>query len=136
MPLELPEGESLLIRTDFTDDAAWAATCEAACAPDPDDGFQAHLTCFDAKELDGASVDDLVALKRDYFFVADSHTMTDPEHPILAVAADPDDDVEPGTSFRVVPSVMWGVENNLSLGNMAFEEFLEAAIDGCFRGFS
>jgi hypothetical protein len=58
--------------------------------------------------------------------------MTDPEHPVLVV----DLYSEPGRSFRVVPSEMWGVENNLSLANMDFEEFADAVDrDGVFRGF-
>jgi hypothetical protein len=43
---------------------------------------------------------------------------------------------DPGRTFRVIPSEMWGVENNLSLSNMDFFEFADAADeDGVFRGF-
>jgi hypothetical protein len=43
---------------------------------------------------------------------------------------------KPGRTFRVFPSQAWGVENNLSIANMGFEEFLESAgKDGIFRGF-
>jgi hypothetical protein len=43
---------------------------------------------------------------------------------------------EPGRTFRVVPSELWAVENNLSLSNMDFEEFAEAVDgDGVFRAF-
>ncbi|WP_235010203.1 hypothetical protein [Mycobacterium sp. 3519A] len=136
MPVELPSDLSLLIRTDFTDDNAWRAVCKAACAPDPEHGFRAFLTCIDDPELDGATVESLIPLVRNYFFVVDNHTITDPEHPILAVAGDPDDDLDPGTSFRVIPSAMWSPENNLSLGNMLFEDFVDAAGDGVFRGFA
>ena len=42
----------------------------------------------------------------------------------------------PGRSFRVVLPEVWGVENNLRLANMDFEDFLRAVgSDGVFRGF-
>jgi len=62
----------------------------------------------------------------------DRVALTDPEHPILVV----DLMDQPGRTFRVIPSEAWGVENNLSIANMGFEEFAEAADeDGVFRGF-
>ena len=43
---------------------------------------------------------------------------------------------EPGRTFRVIPSEMWSVENNLSIANMDFAEFADAVDeDGVFRGF-
>ncbi|WBC08931.1 hypothetical protein [Micromonospora sp. WMMA1947] len=43
---------------------------------------------------------------------------------------------EPGRWFRVLPAEMWSVEDNLSIGNMDFFEFADAADpDGVFRGF-
>jgi hypothetical protein len=42
----------------------------------------------------------------------------------------------PGRSFRVIVQELWGVENNLSLANMDFEEFADSCDpDGVFRGF-
>jgi hypothetical protein len=42
---------------------------------------------------------------------------------------------EPGRTFRVIPSEMWGIENNLSTSNMGFDEFAVLADkDGIFRG--
>ena len=36
-----------------------------------------------------------------------------------------------------MPSEMWGVENNLSIANLEFDEFVDAADpDGVFRDFS
>jgi hypothetical protein len=46
------------------------------------------------------------------------------------------DFVELGRTFRVIPSEMWDVENNLSLANMDFPEFAgSTGPDGIFRGF-
>jgi hypothetical protein len=65
-------------------------------------------------------------------FVADGVTMREGEHPVLVIdLAD-----QPGRSFRVIPSEMWSVENNLSLANMDFDEFADAVdAAGIFRGF-
>ena len=42
----------------------------------------------------------------------------------------------PEQTFRVIPSELWSVENNLSLANMDFEEFAGAAgAEGVFLGF-
>ena len=128
---------ALLLRTDFSDDAAWRALCEAVERPS-DDGFQANVDCVSDPAYDGLTVGQLVTLaanERDCFFfafVADHTTFSTPEQPILVV----DLHDRPGRTFRVVPREMWGVENNLSLANMDYEEFAESVdADGVFRGF-
>jgi hypothetical protein len=141
--IELPDDESLLIRTDFSDDDAWRAVREAACAPNPD-GFQADLGFVDDRQLDGASVQTLLTVvDRGYFFVADTRTIADPEHPILVVNNEaPFDDDDPeftvprGATFHVIPSHLVDPESNLRIANMDFVEFADAADDdGVFRGF-
>jgi hypothetical protein len=38
--------------------------------------------------------------------------------------------------LRTIPSEMWGIENNLSISNMDFEDFSNVVDeDGVFRGF-
>jgi uncharacterized small protein (DUF1192 family) len=142
--IEFPEDGSLLIRTDFSDDDVWRVVCEAACAPTNPDGFEAYFGFVDDRQLDGATVEALLdVVDQGYFFVADTRTITDPEHPILVVNNDdPFDDDDPeftlprGATFRVVPSEAWGPENNLSLANMDFEDFANSTDDdGVFRGF-
>ncbi|MFO1044317.1 MAG: hypothetical protein U0941_21235 [Planctomycetaceae bacterium] len=65
-------------------------------------------------------------------FVADRFAFSNTELPVLVV----DLYHEPGRSFRVIPSEMWGVENNLSLANMDYEDFADHTDpDGVFRGF-
>jgi hypothetical protein len=67
-----------------------------------------------------------------FVFVVDALTVQHPEHPVLVI----DLFAEPGRTFRVIPSSMWSVENNLSIGNMDFEEFADSVgADGIFRGF-
>jgi len=65
-------------------------------------------------------------------FVVDHTTMTHEEHPVVVL----DLWREPGRTFRVIPSQVWSVENNLSIANMDFFEFANnVGDDGIFRGF-
>jgi len=130
------DGKSLLLRTDFSDDAAWASLCEAVQLPS-EEGFVANVQCVSDSAYSGLTVERLLALKpkesdHSFIFIADVDCFTNAEHPILVV----DLNWEPGRTFRVIPSEMWGVENNLSLSNMEFHEFADnAGTDGVFRGF-
>ncbi|MFZ2527180.1 MAG: hypothetical protein WAX14_05930 [Rhodococcus sp. (in: high G+C Gram-positive bacteria)] len=141
---EYLEDESLLIRTDFTDAAAWRDIAVAATAPIPQgDGteFAAYLTCIDNPDYDGLTVDGLLDAIGEpppyYVFLVDAETVNNPEMPIVAVYTGPDEPQRPrGRTFRVVPAEMCGVENNLSIANMDFESFADSADeDGVFRGF-
>ena len=132
----LPKTEdSLVLRTDFSDDAAWDALCAAIQEPN-EEGFKAYVYCVSDPAYGGLTVEELVALARGgdktFAFVADRTTFTDLERPILVV----DLYEESGRTFRVIPREMWGVQNNLSLANMDFEEFADSVdSDGVFRGF-
>jgi hypothetical protein len=134
---KLPKTDSsLLLRTDFSDDAAWAALCEAVQEPS-EEGFQARLDCINDTAYDRLTVEQLVALAPKggdltFAFIADRIALTNPERPVLVV--DLYDD--PGRTFRVIPREIWGIENNLSIANMDYNEFAEHADpDGVFRGF-
>ncbi|MFH5229908.1 DUF6924 domain-containing protein [Antrihabitans spumae] len=139
------DGESLLIRTDFSDDAAWRSAALAALAPPPgNDDFGAALTCIDNREYDRLTVDHLLALIAHhptyYAFLFDNQTITDPEQTVLVVDTSPNDD-DPerprGRTFRTIPEKMFAIEANLSLANMDFGEYADAADkDGVFRGFA
>jgi hypothetical protein len=126
----------LVVRTDFSDDAAWKQVC--ARIEEPVDDFRAYVSFLDDHRFANLATEILLALVSEdsdhsFFFVVDSLTVSSPEHPILAV----DCLDQPGRTFRVVPREMWSVENNLSLSNMGFEEFAESVDeDGVFRGFS
>lgn len=136
-------GDSLLIRTDFGDDSKWREAAAAAMAPGEGENsdFSACLTCIDNPENNGLSIPDLLERIGDhppyYVFLADHTTITDPEHPILAVDTGPEDfGSTRGQTVRVIPSQMWSIENNLSISNMDFDEFVESADqDGVYRGF-
>jgi hypothetical protein len=126
----------VLLRTDFSDDAVWAALCKDAQAPS-DENFQANIDCVSNPSFDGLAVEQAVALAQNgsshsFAFMADRLTVTDPERPVLVV----DLAHEPGRTFRVIPSQTWAVENNLTLANMEYSEFADNVDpDGVFRGF-
>jgi hypothetical protein len=128
---------ALLLRTDFSSDAEWAALCEAVQKPS-DEGFAAMVACVSDVAYDGLTVDQMVALTpadggRGFAFIADQTTFSTAERPVLVV----DLYDKPGRTFRVIPREMWGVENNLSLANMDYDEFADSVDrDGIFRGFS
>jgi hypothetical protein len=127
---------SLVLRTDFSDDAAWDAVHDAvdAAAEFP------NATYVSDPRFDGVSIQALVdeeaAAEGDdkaiQVFLADKTTMTDPSHPLLAV----DLYDEPGRTLRV--PVQWYAEisANLCIANMDFAEYADVADgSGTFRGF-
>lgn len=127
--------DSLLVRTDFSDEEAWQSLCREVQQPVGE--FQASMRFVNDRAFEGASVGELVDRGIDagksFLLVADRRAMGRPEHQVLAI------DIlhDPGCSFRFVPSVAWSVENNLSLANMDFAEFARAVgEDGVFRGFT
>lgn len=131
---------ALLVRTNFNDDAAWHDVCAAATAPvdaGGGDTFTAAVECVSDPRFDGLTVDQLLSFtpkgfEPSFVFLVDAETIGHDEHPIVVV----DLHQEYGRTFRVVPSEMWSVENNLSLANMDFSEFADAVdSDGLFRGF-
>jgi hypothetical protein len=127
--------DSVLIRTDFSDEAAWQSLCRELEKPSGE--FQAYLTFVSDPSFDKAAIQQLIDAGiesgRSFLLIADRETIEDPEHKVMAVDLSED----PGRSFRFMPSVAWSVENNLSLANMDFFEFAEAVgEDGVFRGFA
>lgn len=126
--------DALVVRTDFSDDAAWRAVC--AAISEPVEGFLAYVQFVDDPAFSGASVDRLVELGRDiaksFLIAADAETMRSAERTLLVL----DLMVEPGRTFRAVPSAIQSVENNLSIANMDFREFADNVDpDGVFRMF-
>jgi hypothetical protein len=126
---------ALVLRTDFSDAAAWEALC--AAIEEPVGEFKAYVEFVSDPVFNSISLEQLLSLvpedsNHTYMFVVDRMALLQPEHPILVV----DLYTEPGRTFRVVPAEMWGIENNLSIANMDFAEFAdEADADGVFRGF-
>ncbi|MFJ9799404.1 DUF6924 domain-containing protein [Streptomyces sp. NPDC101145] len=137
MPLPAPEDlTSTVLRTDFCDDAAWAAVRAAIDAADG----SPHATYVSDPRFAGAGVgaliDEEAAAGEDdkltYVFLADAATMTDPSHPLLAV----DLYDEPGRTFRVPARWYPEVSANLTIANLDFADFADASDgSGTFRGW-
>jgi hypothetical protein len=137
---DLPDTEdSLVLRTDFSDDDAWTGICREIQAPYGEDEFRAYVTCVSDPAFEGLSISELTALflrsSHSFMFVVDRRALTDAEHPILVMAPD-EEQSKLKPTFRVIPSKMWAVQNNLDLANMDYEDYANNAdADGVFRGF-
>ncbi|MFE0652477.1 DUF6924 domain-containing protein [Streptomyces sp. NPDC059534] len=137
--MDLPEPEdltSLVLRTDFSSAAAWEAV-RAAIDDSHENPFATYVSDHAFKGVSVQALVDADAAADDddalcYLFVADALTMTDEEHSLLAV----DLYDEPGRTFRVPPRWYADVSANLTISNMDFAEFADAAdASGTFRGF-
>src|SRR5262245_39966578 len=134
--MTIPETQNaLVLRTDFSDDLAWERICAAIRAPVGD--FQAYVDCLSDRNSEGVTEQNLPEIvstfsRHRFIVLVDEMALRHPEHPVLAV----DLRHEPGRNFRIIPSEMWGLENNLSIANMDFFEFADNVDpDGIFRGF-
>jgi hypothetical protein len=133
--------EAIVLRTDFADDAAWDAVCTTIRTPVRvfgfPIGFNANVSFVDDVAYRDLSTAQILALfgpdaNHAFVIVVDRTAIADPDHAVLVI-----DLLEPpGRTFRAVPSTVQSIENNLSIANMDFEEFADAAdADGVFRGF-
>lgn len=107
----------------------WSALT-AAVETENDDGFRAYVQYFTEERFVGAKEADLRAGFKEtaLILVADDKAFADPTFPILCV--DPDGH---SPSFRVAVKDLWIVENNVSIGNLLFEEIVEdQVVDGRF----
>ena len=133
--LDYDPDASLLVRTDYTDDAAWEKLVIDANKPYGPDGFSAYFSCISDEAFDGLSAVDLERVDGDaqVVFAADRFSMVGDERTLVVVGRQQD----AGRSFRVPLREAWGPENNLRLANMDFADFSRATDpDGVFRGFA
>ena len=128
--------DPLVIRTNFEKEVDWnkikselSATYEL--------GFNAFVEFLDNPKYVDYSIEQIIIetqnnYNHDFIFVVDKLTFSNNEHTVLCI----DLAVDKGKSFRVAPSAVWIVENNLTISNMDFEEFyLNCDKAGIFRGF-
>jgi hypothetical protein len=155
-PMDEPpySSEQWVIRTDFSDDAAWSRVRGLIAAPQEDVAvtYRAYVKFISDEANAGKKPHDLIrALPDDYpgffCFIVDRECLTNPEHPVLVVGFYPSDsksfDREPRNTppgdirtFRALPAQIQAIQNNLDIANMDFEDFGGAADkDGVFRGF-
>lgn len=135
-PIPLTE-EALVLRTDFTNQAAWERIAAAVQKPVGFFRFRANLNFLDDPAYSGITKEQLLELiPKDYnhsfIMVVDAFTIARADHPLLIL----DLYGEVGNEFRAIPSQIQGIENNLSIANMDFEDFSGSVDkDGVFRGF-
>jgi len=135
----------IVVRTDFSDDAAWRTVTTALKAPASDLLELDHIFVDDPLWA-GARADEVraaaPALNEGVVYLADATTMRAP-HPLLAVCTATGAETrwsflnEHRTEFRVLPGGLVDVSANLSIANMAFAEFAAMAVadpDGWYRG--
>jgi len=134
----LPDTKDVLVlRTDFSNDGKWERVCNLIAEPSPEDGFKAVVDFLSEKKFNGLESKELLTgiaknYKHFFIFIVDGTTIAHREHPVLCI----DLKDNPGDTLRVIPSEMWGIESNLSISNMDFEEFKSSVDpDGVFRGF-
>lgn len=135
----IPDTEySLVLRTDFSDQAAWDRICTEIRKPVSIFRFVAYVEFLDDVEYADITKEQLLKLlpphyNHSFIIVADRTTITHPEHPLLVI--DLFDDSK--RDFRAVPKQIQAIENNLSIANMDFEDFADNVDkDGIFRGFA
>jgi hypothetical protein len=149
----------LLIRTDFSDDAAWQ-TIRAAVMKIPPD-LRENIEIMKAVNAAGGAdvseydqsgefvhimadpqyadcttqqVLDQVAKNSQNacLFIVDRRTITDPDHPILVI----DLSRPRGRTFRTIPSEVWAIAANLEITNLDWEDFADNVdSDGIYHGF-
>ncbi|MFF1733853.1 DUF6924 domain-containing protein [Streptomyces sp. NPDC058247] len=140
------EFAALIIRTNYDDEAAWRAVVAEASRPWGTDGeFEALVHLVDDPTWAGVTPDAvLAAVRRDeelsVVFVADGATMQSAHHALLALNLPIEDedldpmyyqeliDSPPAREFRTTPAAVHDVHANLSLANLDFEDYAEAAL--------
>ena len=134
----IPKTENaLVLRTDFSDKTIWERICTTIQEPVGIFGFRANVEFVNDMEYAGITKDLLLRLVpknygHSFIIIVDQIAISAPGHPLLIV------DLYEGTGreFRAIPSQVQGIENNLSIANMDFEEFADSVDeDGVFRGF-
>lgn len=143
----LPTGIALLVRTDFSDDAAWAQVRDEATREYGPEGFSAAVEPVSDPRWSGVAweaVRAAVPVTDEgpvVLFVADNVTFASAAHPVLAVdlmgriesAEGLAPDLVP-PPFRCIPAALYEVENNLSIANLDWEDFAGSADGDAYRG--
>lgn len=134
--INAPKKNILLVRTDFSNEDAWKELCWELHSPHHDLGILSSIDFYSNPALEGINVEDLPnRLSKQYphsfIFIADRLTFSRQDQPLLCVNL-----INCACNFfRILPSEIWNVENNLSLTEMAFEEIaMQISDEGVFIG--
>lgn len=136
-----------VVRTDFTDDAAWAALADTVTAParldGVDESYVPATVPVDDAAHDGTTAQDLFAAYDDvpsHVVLADTRTMREvaagDEVTVLVVDLHAHDGADVTRELRVTTAALPEVEANLSILNLWLWEYAATADpDGVYRGF-
>lgn len=110
---------SPLVQTDFSDMSNWGALLNEVLLEN-DMGFRAYIEPASDPRFAGSTPADVVTAHLDasVVFIVDEKALTTKE--ILCI-----DGEDPTKVFRAKASDLWIVENNVSIGNLLFEELME-----------
>jgi hypothetical protein len=128
----------LVLLTDFSDPAAWKRICTEIEKPVGWLRFRANVAFLADQQFEGYHKQQVLAAlpakyEHTFIFLVDELAIRQHDHPLLVV----DLYEGSGQEFRTLPRMVQGIENNLSIANMDFEEFARAVdARGVFRGFS
>jgi len=135
---QIPETDNaLVLRTDFSNEAVWEKIRALIQKPVGSFRFRANVAFLSDTDYVDITKDQLLELiprnyNHNFMIIVDQLAISQTDHPLLIV----DLYEKSGREFRAVPSQIQGIENNLSIANMDFEEFAESVDqDGIFRGF-
>jgi len=135
---QLPITENpLILRTDFSDQAVWERICKVIREPVSVFRFRANVELVDDAAYEDITKDQLMELipndySHSFIILVDRTAISHPDQPLLVI----DLYERSGREFRAIPLQIQGIENNLSIANMDFEEFADSVDgDGVFRGF-
>jgi hypothetical protein len=127
----------LVLRTDFSNQSAWDTIRSLIRIPVSIFRFRANMEFLDDPEFSDIEKEQFMALlprnyNHTFIFVVDRLAISSPGFPVLVL----DLFEMSGREFRTIPSKIQGIENNLSIANMDFEEFADAVDErGVFIGF-
>jgi hypothetical protein len=130
----------LVVRTDYSQEDTWQVVSDELMRPRGNDWqYESVVYVVSDPVWTGATpgeVQAAVAVSDDdeinVIFLTDATTMREPHHALLAVKMDGDEEgdaewVALGLPFRTEPRAVHDIHDNLSIGNMDFEEFAQAA---------
>jgi len=120
----------LLIRTDFSDNDAWEILKQKILSPDNE--YDAVVTFIDEKKFENLLLSQLLHFdsEQDFIFIADSISISG-ESLVLCISLAENY----GKNFRIVPSQILSVSNNLFIVNAEFNEYAESVdFNGVYRG--
>ena len=128
--------DSVLLRTDYTDEGTWQRTLDAVTAAHGEEEFRAEFLPVEDPDWAGATEAEIRQIaaaegsRIPEIFVVDAHALIAP-HEVLVIGMKDNQG-----SFRCPAEDLWEPQNNLVLSNLDFEDFAAAVDDtGVYQGF-